>query len=349
MPSYKLAKRPGFPNWYIVWTEGHRSHRRSTGTADRRQAELVLAAFILEINRPAEAEPDEVGLVALLQEYYDDYASHLPSSVQADIAVRHLTAFYGASTVAAVTLSSQDKYIAKRRKEGVADETISRELSVLRAALRRAEKHGKLKAAPFVKALPKAPARERWLTRKEAAKLLKACREPHLRMFVRLALYTGARSGAILDLTWDRVDFAHRKVWYPLPQRRETNKRRAVVPIVGAMLGALRRAKRNHKGKYVVSYQGQPVASVKKAFRAAVKRAGLKGVTPHTLRHTAATWAAQNGVAMFKVSGILGQRMLATTERYTKHSADHLVDAAWAIVRAKSAPNDEMDENEGEA
>jgi integrase len=36
----------------------------------------------------------------------------------------------------------------------------------------------------------------------------------HLALFTRLALFTGARSGAILELTWDRVDLQRRRIKY---------------------------------------------------------------------------------------------------------------------------------------
>lgn len=64
-------------------------------------------------------------------------------------------------------------------------------------------------------------------------------------MFVRIALYTGARSGAILDLTWDRVDFANKLIYFKNPDRIVRNKRRATVPIEGALLRSLKWLKKN--------------------------------------------------------------------------------------------------------
>ena len=50
-----------------------------------------------------------------------------------------------------------------------------------------------------------------------------------MRLFVTLALTTGARMGAILDLTWDRVDFEHNTIDFMPSGRNKTNKRRTVV------------------------------------------------------------------------------------------------------------------------
>jgi len=338
MPEYELAQRPDSPNWYIVWTEGRRSKRYSTGTPDRDQAELVLAAYRLEQHNGPQAKPAEIGIGAVLEEYRLGHAEHLPSAEQAKIAIKHLTAHWGIATVDRLTLRSQDEYIIKRKAAGIGAETINRELSVLRAALNRAVKYGRLLAAPHIKSLPKPAARERFLTRPEAARLLKACDDLHLRTFVRLALYTAARSGAILELTWDRVDFERGLIWFPLPERTPTNKRRAVVPFEGALARALRWLKKHSKGKHVVNYRGEGVAAIKKAFASACARAKLKGVTPHTLRHTAATWAAQNGVDLWDIAGMLGHSKMSMTERYAKHRPDHLRTAIRAVLRAKRAP-----------
>lgn len=333
MPDYRLAKRRGSPKWYVTWSEGHRSRRVSTGTTDERAAKDALAAFRLERGRKKEAEPDSIAIATVLNDYVDGYAVNLPSFEQAKIARTHLLAFYGAATVAIIGPSSHDEYEATRKAEGVSNDAINRERVVLRAALNRARKHGWLKTVPHVPSLPANPPRERYLTREEAAKLLRACKSPHMRLFVRLGLYTGARPGAILDLTWDRVDFINNRISYPRPSRHTGNKRRAVVPMGGALLRALRRAHRKARTKHVIEYDGAPVASVKKAFARAAISAGLKGVSPGTLRHTAATWAAQSGVDLYQIGGMLGQRLAATTERYAKHHPDYLKDAAAAMLR----------------
>src|SRR5262245_51803352 len=49
---------------------------------------------------------------------------------------------------------------------------------------------------------PKEPSRVRWLTRQEAARLLRSAKAPHLRRFLLIGLYTGMRSQAILGLSW---------------------------------------------------------------------------------------------------------------------------------------------------
>ena len=111
-----------------------------------------------------------------------------------------------------------------------------------------------------------------------------------------VALYTGTRASAICGAAlqptagcgW--IDVA-RGVFYRRPEgERETKKRKPPVPLPPELHGHLRRWQRRGQ-RFAVEWLGQPVQSIDKAFRAAVEDAGLSSdVTPHVLRHSAATW-----------------------------------------------------------
>lgn len=85
--------------------------------------------------------------------------------------------------------------------------------------------------------------------------------------------------------------------------------------------------------EYVIEWAGQPVKSIKRGFREAVKRAGLdKSVTPHVLRHTAASWMAEAGIPMSEIAAVLGHSDSRTTERvYAKLSSTYLQRAVRAL------------------
>jgi integrase len=84
--------------------------------------------------------------------------------------------------------------------------------------------------------------------------------------------------------------------------------------------------------RYFVEYNGEAVASVKTAFKRAVKLAGLPGkVSPHTLRHTAATWLMQAGADRWQAAGYLGMSVEMLDRVYGHHHPDHLQDAVRAI------------------
>ncbi len=99
------------------------------------------------------------------------------------------------------------------------------------------------------------------------------------------------------------------------------------------MAAALTEAKARTSGTFVVEWGGDRVESIKHGFRDAAARAGLTDVTPHTLRHTAATWMAQKGVPLWEVAGMLGHSDAAmVAETYGHHSPDHLRKAAAALA-----------------
>lgn len=73
------------------------------------------------------------------------------------------------------------------------------------------------------------------------------------------------------------------------------------------------------------------VASVKTAFKHAAKLAGLSRVSPHTLRHTAATWLMQAGADRWQAAGYLGMSVETLEQVYGHHHPDHLSGAVAAI------------------
>ena len=186
-----------------------------------------------------------------------------------------------------ITRTLCQEYTRQRRNAGRADGTILKELSILRAALRW---HNP--ATPAMFDMPAAPRRrERFLTRDEYQSLLSACRTPYLRLFVTLALATAGRTQALLELTWDRVDFAAARIDLRTVEVGP-RKGRAVVPMTTTASDALKEAHKARTSDYVIEHAGRPLKRIIKGFRATAKRADLVGVTPHTLRHTAAVWMA---------------------------------------------------------
>src|SRR3974390_1910448 len=89
---------------------------------------------------------------------------------------------------------------------------------------------------------------------------------------------------------------------------RATNERQPPVPLPRRLLAHLRRwVARGIVSEYFVEWNDRPVKSIKTAFKTALRLAKVSGrISPHTLRHTAATWLMQNGVAKWEAAGFLG-------------------------------------------
>src|SRR5262245_52000855 len=98
-------------------------------------------------------------------------------------------------------------------------------------------------------------------------------------------------------------------------------------------MGSYRRwAAKGIINEYFVEWSGRPVKSVKTAFKTALRLAKVSGrISPHTLRHTAATWLMQNGVDKWEAAGFLGMLVEMLDRVYGHHHPDHLRGAAHAL------------------
>ena len=358
-PRLVRLKKRGWQRgvYYIRWTEGGHTLERSTGESDVERAQEAFVTFLVDHGagrRAGTRGPHQTLIADALADYAREHAPHTASPERIAYAVDRLIEFWGASTVDAIRPKTCKRY---RTARGVSDGTVRRELGVLRAAVNHAVKEGRLTAAPFVWLPPSPPGRDRWLTRAEAAALLNAARcEPAVRLylplFILIGLYTAARKGAILSLRWSQVDLVRGRIDFNAPGRRQTAKRRPVIPIPRRLAWFLRKAQERAASPYVIHRDRRrlgksktvdaarpfqldrgPVQDVKKGFAAACDRAGLAGVSPHTLRHTAGTWLAQAGVSLWEIGGYLGHSYERTTELYGHHHPDYLKGARAALDR----------------
>jgi integrase len=306
--------------YYAVWPGPNGTQRRALRTADRAEAERRLADLTRRPVGPAVADIFDKYLAE------KDLTTARPDRLHD--AWKALRTTFGHLRPDQIDRPLCRAYAAKRRREGRRDGTINKELAILRAALRWHDPH-----TPAVLELPPpGPARTRRLDRAEYDHLLAAAQgTPHLALFITLALATAGRSRAILDLTWDRVDFVRGHI--VLGDGAEVRaKGRATVPMTATARRALEAAFRVRRTTYVIEYADRPVASVKKAFARACTRARLAGVTPHTLRHTAAVWMAEAGVPMSEIAQYLGHADDRITQRvYAKYSPNYLRRAAAAL------------------
>lgn len=332
MPEFRIGRHKGM--FCVEYYEGGKRHRRTLGTNDLDSAKAGLAEYQRQYAIHTGSGP--LTVAAIYQAYVTDRAGEGKSTTRMHDAWKRLAPHFGALLPGHINKAVCRNYMDARRRgtdgfRPVGDGTLHLELGYLRAALRHAEKEKWVDRAPYVPLPQKPSPREHHLSREEARRLTDAAVMPHVRLFITLALATGARASALLQLTWDRVNFEKRRLDLRAPDRKETSKGRSVVPINDTALASLKEARKGATTNFVIEWGGKPVASVKKGVRLSGERAGVT-VTPHVLRHTAAVWMAEAGNSMSEIAQYLGHRDSRTTERiYARFSPDHLRKAADAL------------------
>jgi integrase len=316
--------------WNAEWREANgRRRRASLGTADRQEAMERLQG--LDERLQAARKPKVIDVTFAWQGKQASLGTRAAAAAMASRA-KAVLPFFGAMRADLIGEQDVGAYIAKRRAAGRNDGTIVAELKQLRSSLAWAVKKRHIHKAPYIH-MPSTPApRDKRLTRAEAAKFMKAIEHEHLRLFVIIALTTGARKQAILDLRWDRVDLRRKLIDLRDPDRTQPSKARPTVPVNVTLLRALSEAKASATIDHVIEWQGHRVENIKESFKAAAVRAGIPWITPHVLRHSAASWMAETGVSMDEIAQLLGHSDSRITSRvYAKMSPTFLQGAASAL------------------
>jgi integrase len=328
-------------------------------------AEKALAEYISRKYSPARKSRDVevIDIADVLSIYFADTHPRQASPKQFAGRISRLNEFFGGRVLGEINSNLCAQYAALRGSPGGA----RRDLEDLRAAVNYHAKENLHHAVIHIPLPEKGAARERWLTRSEAARLIWTCyryretqtvhcgekkgqrieteKRPlrHLARFLLIGLYTGTRAGAIATASPHRnqghsfVDL-ERGIFYRLAQgNRITKKRQPTIPLPPRLLGHMRRwVKHGLVKSHFVEWNGSAVISVKTGFKTAVRLAGLSldggNVTPHTLRHTAATWLMQRGVDLWQAAGYLGMSVQVLIDTYGHHHPEYMQDATAAIV-----------------
>jgi len=236
------------------------------------------------------------------------------------------------------------KFRASRLKAENTKSTCNRYLALLKKMFNFAIEEGYLEEN-LVKKIKlyseKDNQKERILTEEEEGRLMKRSSE-HLKPILAVALNTGMRLGEILGLKWNQIDFSTKKI------RVEKTKSGKVrfIPINDVLFEELvkLRSKDNQSTYLFINPEtGKPLTTVKTAFKAACKRAGIKDLRFHDLRHTFGSRLVERGVDIITVKDLLGHSTVKITERYT-HSNQEQKIRAVELLSSKLKENTKKDE-----
>ena len=296
--------------------------RRSLGTSDHSEAERRAADLqAFELLRTA----SNVRTIAEAWEARRKALEGRRTASNMEWSGKPILSFFGHMEPRHVTKEMVKSYVELRKSHGKKPWTIHTELSHLRSTLHS------VKADTSSIVLETPPPKHDYLTKAQAKAFLDACTYPHVRTFVLIALGTGARTQAILDLTWSRVDLTHRTIDFRT-DKDQHRKTRTLVPINNQLLAELEKLPRASATTHVIEWAGSKVQSVKKGIKAVAKKVNLPFVSPHVFRHSAAVWMAEAGVSMEEIAQFLGHSNPEITRKvYARYSPTYLRKAAEAL------------------
>ena len=355
--TLRTARLRCYPNgkWKIDYTrvitcaggrDRFRTCAEATGTASETEAQIYLSRWRQDFAQVANAgalvlEPT---LDDLCERYLEDGRTRQMHDSQRLILVP-VRASLGHLRASEIEGALHGYHVAAQRK--YKSGSIRRHLSALFAVLNHAVRTKRIDRSlvPDYKLPAHSPPRSYHLNKDEDAKafaLAKTWAEDgdtegkrKIGLFVCLALATAARRGAILDLTWDRVDLKRRQIDFNRPGHAARNKRRALVPILPRLLPVLEQAageaelRSAEKVRLVVG-----LADAQRLFKSFREAVGLPRLTPHVCRHTWATLASEAGVDHWVMSDMMADSITTIGRTYRHANMSRMTEVLTAKLGA---------------
>ena len=346
VPGFTLEVRSsGGKTYYLRYTDPHGKQRQikigkfeavkfraAKEKARKLRSEVELNGNPAERKEKKKATPT---YAALAQQHIDHAKTYQkrPENTEAVINIQLLPK-WGKLRLDEITQQEISKWLAEKRKT-LKPATVEK----LRMMLGRSFELGRQWNIPGaeinpVRAVPRFKfdnARDRYLTKEEAQRLLKACKRssnPQLWSIVSLLLYTGARKSELLNAKWEHVDLEHRS-WL-IPDSKTGKARR--VPLASAAVEVLNGLVEISGCPWLLPNPEtrKPYNSIKRAWDTARTEAKLSGLRIHDLRHSAASFMANAGTDLFAIGRILGHADHQSTMRYSHLANDTLLAAVEA-------------------
>jgi integrase len=315
--------------WWIRFTHNGRRIRRSAETSDKVAAQQLhdsLKADLWKKDKLRE-KPQRTWKEAVVR--WTGESQHQKSLEDSKAHLRWLDTYFSKLKLHDITRDLIDHVADVKQKEGVKAATVNRLLQVIRVILRKAEREWEwLERAPVVRLRKVEDRRVRWITRQEAERLLKEL-PPHLAAMAAFSLATGLRQSNVSFLEWRDVDLEKCHAWIH-PDKAKAKKAIAV-PLNKDAMAVLASQLGKHP-QYVFVYGRKPVQKcTTKAWKKALKRAGIEDFRWHDLRHTWASWHVQNGTSLQELQQLGAWASFEIVLRYAHLSSNHLKNAAERI------------------
>lgn len=302
-----VTKRPN-GSYQVTVGFGGRTYRKTSRHWTRSTAREFEAAWLQQLQGIASGKQPERKITDAIDRWQVEHLPRLRSEKKTNSHVRALYPYVKGRKLSEV---AQVWAEIKAAEIGKAPATVNHKGRILRQISRMAWREwGWLERPAAIGLLPEKP-RETFLTLDQVEALAKACPNPAVGDYVRLAAYTGIRRGHLLRLTAHDVrgGFIHL-------DRTSKTRTLQLVPLHPKVEGIAARLP-----------LGASDDQVRDSWAKAREACGLRHVRWHDLRHTCASWLVMAGVPLHTVSEVLGHSSMAMTRRYAHLSPEHLSDA----------------------
>jgi integrase len=329
--------------WYIDFTfKGKRI--RKFGGYTKEQARNTLAK--LRIDKLDETlgfkkpKAEAIAFEKFADEFLEIYAKQNKRSWQRDeLSLKNLKLSFKGKTLQDIGPEDIERFKAKRRTE-VSDSTTNREIACLKTLFNKSVEWGRLEINPIakVKKFREPNCKERILTESEVRRLIEAT-SAGLRPIVIIALNTGMRRGEILSLRWKDVDF--HKGFIFIGDSKSGRSRS--IPMNSQVFEILKNLPKSSEFVFFNPETKDHIKDVKTGFKAACRRAGIKNLRLHDLRHTAASWMVEVGIDLVTVSRILGHSTIQMTMRYAHPTPENMRRAVEKLAEKSDQTRQKVD------
>jgi integrase len=361
---YVVVDRGGRASWYgSWWVGGTRVKRkigvkRTTGNADgltRTQAERELRRRVDATVVVAQGQRRTVG------EAGEAYIAHLENVMERKRTTiadyrgylrRHLAPFFGDRPMDRIEPAKVEGYLHAKRREGLSPKTVQNHLNFLHGLFAFGIRRAWAATNPVAmverpRAHRSAHRRIRFLQPEELEAVLRAVPADALGVLERplylTAAMTGLRQGELLALRWSDVDWTANRVRVAESFTRGAfdspkSHRGRSVPMADRLAGELERhfQRSHYRGDHHLVFAHPTTghvldaSKVRKRFRAALARAGVRDLTFHELRHTFGTQMAAAGAPLRAIQEWMGHADASTTQIYAHYAPDPTGGAAFA-------------------
>ena len=324
-----LVKKAGSKNWYLLYYDlNGQQHSESSGTANKQEAQRMLTNRLETVRRGGQA------MAEIKKLRYEDIRAGLVANYKAEGKLteqrgkllysgrqgllKPLDDFFGGMPVTAITTDTLERFVAKRKEDGVSGPSVNRHLALLRRAFNLARQKGKIQNVPYFPMGKESEPRKGFVEREQFTNLRNAMPE-NLRPLLTFLYTTGCRFGAATRIQWSWVNLESATI--ELPAEVTKNDDPLTLPLSTELVAML---KKEFHNEYKPVFDA---TNWRKEWNKASVAVGLgektgeewfqyKGIIPHDLRRSAIRNMIRAGVHQTVAMSISGHKTASVFERY---------------------------------